>query len=132
MAARKALLKLNHIEAVYKFVNDVDGAASLTVDLDVDLLKSNEQLNGEVVKVAIGAIEAEIATNKEVTVTRNGVVIMNMFENTNTIQLPYGADRENSTFDITVNFTGKGTIYMRLLKAAGFRPVFRPEQNGGL
>ncbi len=131
MAARKTLLKLNHIEAVYKFVNDVDGAASLTVDLDVDLLKANEQLSGETVRVAIGAIEAEIATAKEVNVTRNGLVIMNMFENTNTIQLPYGADRENETFDMTVNFTGKGTIYMRLLKEAGFRPVFRPEQNGG-
>lgn len=131
MAARKVLIKLNHIEAIYKFVNDVDGVASLTVDLDVDLLKSNEQLNGEVVKVAISATEAAIATNKEVTIVRNGVTIQTLFENTNMFTLPYGADHEEETSNITVNFTGKGTIYMRLLKHAGFRPVFRPEQNGG-
>lgn len=132
MAARKTLLKLNHIEAVYKFVNDVDGVAALTVTLATDLLKSNEELSGETVRVGISSIEAAIADLKEVTIVRNSIVILNLFENTNSIQLPFGADREQETQNITVNFTGKGTVYMRLLKESGFRPLFRPEQNGGL
>lgn len=131
MAARKVLLKMNHNEVLYKFVNDVDSSASLTVTLSTDLLKSNETLSGAPVKVGISAIEATCADLKEITITRNSVVIMNLFENTNSMQMAYGADHENDTYDITVNFTGKGTVIMRMLKTSGYSPVFKPEQNGG-
>jgi hypothetical protein len=129
MAARKTLVKMNHIEALYKFVNDVDSPASLTIDIDVDLLKSNETLSGSPVKVAISNIDSSIAITKEVNIVRNSVVIMNLFENTNMMPFLYGADKENETHDITVNFTGKGTVYMRLIKEDGFKPNFRPEQG---
>jgi len=129
MAARKVLCKLTHLEALYKFVNDVDGAATLTVNLATDLLKSNESLNGKPIKVSISAIETSIADLKEVSIVRNSLTIMNLFENTNALTFVNGADRENEGYDITLNFTGKGTVYMRLLKIDGYIPNIRPEQG---
>lgn len=129
MAAYKQIVKLNHIEALVKCVNDVDGVASLTITLNTDLLKSNEELNGEIVRVGISSIDSSIATAKEVTIVRNSVVILNLFENSNLMPFAYGADRQNETHNIVVNFTGKGTVYLRLLKESGFRPLKRPEQG---
>ena len=44
-------------------------------------------------------------------------------------EMPWSADPQENTGDIVVTFTGKGTIYMRLLKLYGYRPKFRPEQG---
>lgn len=129
MAARKVITKLSHIEALIKCVNDVDGAASLTIGLSTDLLKSNEVLSGAPVRVGISSIDATCANNKEVTIVRNSAMILNIFDNTNTLPFLYGADLEQADGDIIVNFTGKGTIYIRLLKESGYIPKYRPEQG---
>lgn len=132
MAITKTVLKMNHIEALVKVVNDAAASGSATIDLDVDLLKANEELTGETPTVNLGAIECSVAVGAETTITRNSVLINNMFENTQAFELPWGADSQQNTSDIVVAFTGKGTVYLRLLKLRGYRPLFRPEQGVNL
>lgn len=132
MAITKTVLKQNNIEALVKVVNDTNDSATATFVLANDLLKSNEQLSGAAPTVNISSIECSISVGAEANVTRNSVVILNLFENTDRFELPFGADSQNNTSDIVVNFTGKGTVYIRLLKLAGYRPLFRPEQGVNL
>jgi hypothetical protein len=132
MAITKTVLKQNHIEALVKVVNDANESATTAFELAVDLLKSNEELSGAAPTVNIGSVECSISVGTEANITRNSVVILNLFENTDRFDLPFGADSQNNTSDIVVNFTGKGTVYIRLLKLAGYRPLFRPEQGVNL
>ena len=132
MAITKTVLKQNHIEALVKVVNDANESATITFELAVDLLKSNEELSGADPTVNIGSVECSVSVGAEANVTRDSVVILNLFENTDRFELPFGADSQNNTSDIVVNFTGKGTVYIRLLKLAGYRPLFRPEQGVNL
>lgn len=130
MAISKTIVKMNHIEALVKVV--ADAAGSVTIDLDVDLLKSNEVLNGETPIVNIGAIEHATANGGVTTITRNGTLVMNMFENTVGFELPWGADTQLNTNDIVVALSAAGTVYIRLLKVKGYAPTFRPEQGVNL
>ena len=132
MAVSKYIVKQNHIEAIVKVVSDAAGGGSATITLATDLLKANEELAGSIPKVNIGSTETSIQVGTEANITRNGVVIVNFFENTEQFEMPWTADPQNNTSDIVVNFTGKGTIYMRLLKLQGYRPLFRPEQGVNL
>lgn len=127
MAVTKSIVKLNHIEAVVKIVADAAGSA--TISLATDLLKSNEDLAGGAPEVNIGAMEVSVQTGTEMTMTRNGQLILNYFENSDGFEMPWTADPQNNTSDIVVAFTGKGTLYVRLLKLKGYRPKFRPEQG---
>lgn len=128
MAIAKYVVKQNHLEAIVKVVNDVAQSASITVTLATDLLKSNENLVGTP-QVNLGSMESAIQVGTEANITRNGQVIVNFFENTEQFEFGFGADPQNNTSDIVVNFTGKGTIYMRLLKVKGYQSKFRPEQG---
>lgn len=128
MAIRKTLIKQGHIEALWKVVNDAASSASVTITLASDLLRSDENLVGTQI-VNLGAMESAIQVGTEANITRNGIVIVNFFENTEQFELPWGADTQNNTSDIVVNFTGKGTIYIRLLKIQGYQPKYRPEQG---
>jgi hypothetical protein len=130
MAIRKKIIKQNHIEAIVKVVNPDAAAASVTIGLATDLLRSDEELvPGVTPTVNLGSMETSVQINTEANITRNGIVIVNFFENTEQFEMGFGADTENNTSDLVVNFTGKGTIYMRLLKVKGYRAKFRPEQN---
>ena len=129
MAVTKYIVKLNHIEAIVKIVSDAVGGGTATVSLATDLLKSNEDLAGGIPIVNLGSMETAIQVGTEANITRNGVVIVNFFENTEQFEFGFGGDPQNNTSDLVVNFTGKGTIYMRLLKLQGYRPKFRPEQG---
>ena len=129
MAIIKTIIKLNHIEAIVKIVNDAASAASSTITLNTDLLKSNEDLSGDTPAVHLSATETSVPPGGEISITRGGTVICNYFENNDGFELPFGADTQSPTLDIVVSFTSKGTIYLRLLKVAGFRPKFRPEQG---
>ena len=122
---------MNHLEALVKVVNDVASAGSVTIALNTDLLRSDENLVGTPV-VNLSAMESAIQVGTEANITRNSVVIVNFFENTEHFELPWGADNQNNTSNIVVNFTGKGTIYMRLLKVSGYQAKFRPEQGVNL
>lgn len=129
MAIHKYIVKLNHQEAVIKIVNDAAAPASYTITLNSDLLKSNETLSGETPTVNISHTEAGIEDLGVVSIVRNGVTVANLFENTVGYALPWAADSEQNTHDIQVNFTLRGTIYIRLLKLHGYKPNFRPEQG---
>lgn len=131
MAITKTVIKQNHIEAIVKVVNDVTDSASITVGLSTDLLRSDEDLIGTPV-VNLGSMESAIQVGTEANITRNNQVVVNFFENTEQFEMGFGADTQNNTSDLVVNFTGKGTIYMRLLKVQGYRPKFRPEQGVNL
>lgn len=130
MAIRKVLIKQNHIESLWKVVNDAASTATVTISLATDLLRSDEDLIGTPI-VNLGAMETSVQVGTEANITRNGAVIVNFFENTEQFELPWGADTENNTSDLVVNFTGKGTIYMRLLKVKGYQAKYRPEQGIG-
>ena len=132
MAVTKTIIKMNHNEAIVKIVNDAATSGTATITLAVDLLNDNEELFGGAPQVNIGAQETAVSVGNEITIVRNGAVIMQMFENTDGNEMPWGADTQNNTADIVVNFTGKSTIYLRLLKFKGYRPKFRPEQGVNL
>ena len=129
MAISKTIIKMNHIEAIVKVVNDVASPGSVTFVLATDLLKSNEQLNGRTPIVNIGQVEASLADTGESSIVRGGVVINNVFENTLGFEMNWGADTQKNTSDIVVNMSTKGTMYIRLLKVDGYMPLFRPEQG---
>lgn len=126
MAISKTVIKLNHIESVVKIVNDTAADATISIDLDVDLLKSNEVIEGTV-KVAISQMEFSIADAAFLTITRNAVPVF-VLSGTEAFDLAYGADHTEETADISVTM-GKGTLLIRLLKVDGFEPKFRPEQG---
>ena len=130
MAVTKYIVKQNHIEAIVKIVADAAGSATIT--LATDLLKSNEELAGGTPTVNIGAMEVSVQTGTEMTITRGGTLILNYFENSDGFEMPWTADPQNNTSDIVVTFTGKGTLYIRLLKLKGYRSLFRPEQGVNL
>lgn len=130
MAVTKYIVKQNHIEAIVKVVADAAGSATIT--LATDLLKSNEELAGGTPTVNIGAMEVSVQTGTEMNITRGGTLILNYFENSDGFEMPWTADPQNNTSDIVVTFTGKGTLYIRLLKLKGYRPLFRPEQGVNL
>lgn len=132
MAITKKVLKLNHVEALVKIVNTGATSATETIHLNSDLLKDNEDLSGDTIHVNISQIEHSLADLAESSIVRNNVTILNMFENTTGFILGWGGDSEENTSDIVVNFTGKGTMYIRLLKLSGFKPKFRPEQGVNL
>lgn len=126
MAISKTVIKLNHIEAVVKIVNDTAVDATIAIDLDVDLLKPNEVIEGTV-KVAISQMEFSVAEAAFITITRNAVPVY-VLSSTEAFDLSYGADHTEEQSDILVTM-GKGTLLIRLLKADGFEPKFRPEQG---
>lgn len=132
MAISKTVIKLTHTEAVVKIVNDVAGAASATISLSTDLLKSNEELTGETPVVNLGTVDVGLSNGTEATITRGGTLISNMYENTLGYLMEFGADPTQNTSDVVVNFTGKGTMFVRLFKIKGYRPLFRPEQGVNL
>jgi hypothetical protein len=129
MAIHKYIVKLNHNEAVIKIVNDAPEPAQYIITLDGDLLKDNEALSGDTPKVNISHTEAGIEDLGVISIVRNDVTIANYFENTVGYSLPWAADSEENTSDIEVNFTLRGTIYIRMLKLQGYAPNFRPEQG---
>lgn len=131
MAIRKYIVKMNHVEALIKIVNDAEPSDTVTIDLDVDLLKDNEYIEvGKTPKVTISALEWSTHTTTGLTtITRNAKVIQRLYA-TGGLTNAYGADHEELTSDIVVAMTG-GTLYLRLLKLDAYRPDFQPEQHGG-
>ena len=130
MAIRKQLIKMNHVEAVFKVINDADISGSVTIGLTTDLLRSDETLTGGsmIPKVAIRCMEWSVEDGVgQITISRNGVVTQRMHSSTSIIQ-PYGADREGEQYDIVVTMTG-GTLIMHLIKEQGYSANFRPEQG---
>lgn len=129
MAVNRYLMKMNHMEAVFRITNTTSGPASSTIVLATDLLKSNETLSGEALVVAISCMEMSVEVTGEINIVRNTKVLYNFFENTDEFEMALTSDKEEGASDIVINFTKKGTFIIRLLKEQGYKPKFRPEQG---
>lgn len=132
MAITKTIIKMNHIEALVKVINEDAAEASTTISLNGDLLKSNEELTGEPIIVHLSAITSSLGNEVEVNIKRNNTIIASIFENDADHLMEYGADPTHPSSNVVVEFTGKGTVFIRLLKVRGYRPLFRPEQGVNL
>lgn len=126
MAISKTVIKLTHTEAIVKIVNDAAADDTVVIDLDVDLLKFNEVIEGTV-KVAMSKIDFSLADGTFATITRNAVPIF-ILTSSESMDMEFGADHTEELSDISVTMN-KGTVMLRLLKADGFEPKFRPEQG---
>ena len=129
MAITKSIIKINHIEAILKVVNDTPSPGTVTFGLATDLLRSDETLSGQTPTVNLGTVESAIADGNTANITRGGQVILNSFENTIGFSMSWGADPTNNTDDIVVNMSGLGTMYIRVLKVYGYKANFIPEQG---
>ena len=126
MAIRKTILKNTHLDAVVKIVNDQATNDTVTIDLDVDLLKSNESLSGKPLDVAIRNVEWSLQSGTGLaTITRNSKVIQRL-HNSHSFEQGITSDHEESSSDIVVNMTG-GTIIMHLLKTSGYLGNYQSE-----
>lgn len=68
-----------------------------------------------------------------ITVRRNGVAILNLFQNAGELDMGGNggyADDTNSTHDIQVQIVGTGDIYLTLRKAGGYKSKVEPEFYG--
>ena len=129
MAITKYIKKLTHVDASVKIVND-GGAASVTIGLLTDLLRSNETIKvGVTPKVSVSAIEYSIENGTNVRVVRGGATTAIFFENPGEFINEDSADQQNADQDLTVQFSGSGVMNIRLLKYQGYLPNFRPEQG---
>jgi hypothetical protein len=128
MAITKTLLKLTHRDAVVKIVND-STSASVTIDIDVDLLKSDETLSGSL-DVRLSAVDYGIGTSGG-NIKRNNVNVLEMPANNHgCFPHEYANDPTQKDKDLVVTI-GQGTVVIHLLKVDGFKANFQPELNGG-
>lgn len=129
MAITKYIQKNTHLDTIIKIVNE-GGAASTTIGLLTDLLRSNEtQRPGVTPKVSVSSIELSIAAGSKLRFIRGGITTTILFSETESMTNEYSADSQNSDQDIVVDFTGEGMVTIRLLKVAGYMPNFRSEQG---
>ena len=121
MAVTKTILKNTHQSAVIK-VGGTDGSA--TIDLQTDLLGSNESLVGATQTVNIASVSVAGLLNSGITVVRNSVPVLAFApENNGKIQFNEGGfvDTQQNTSDIVVNISGaEAHIYLVLHKTGGY------------
>lgn len=127
MAITKSVIKLTHQEAYVKVINDAASSDSITIDIDVDLLKPNEELSGKPLDVRLSTVEYGMAGAGRI--VRNSVNVLEMIANEHgSFDHDTCNDATQKDKDLVVTM-GQGTMVIRLLKVAGFQPKFRPEQG---
>jgi hypothetical protein len=125
----KTILKLTHIDAVVKVVNNTGSSASVTISLATDLLRSDETLSGSL-DVRLSTVEYGIGSGGG-SIVRNAVDVLELpATNHGMFTYELGNDPTQKDQDIVVTI-GQGTCFIRLLKVSGYSPNFKPEQNGG-
>ena len=124
MAVVKTILKNTEQEAIVK----VQGtAAAATITLDVDLLSASQTLDGATQNVTITGLQWSGATNGEIQITRNSVVIATL-QTTAAGALEMGGqmmipDSIESDEDIVVTISGaQSECWLRLKKVSGYKP----------
>ncbi len=126
MAVTKTVVKSTHNNAVVKVINDSSGAASTTITLATDLLRSNETISGSP-SVSIGRLEfSSMNGGAGIKIVRNSVVIMQL-ENSGCFELPFNEDSIQNTSDLVITLD-RGTLIMHLLKN-NYEPNYKPEQG---
>jgi hypothetical protein len=125
MAITKSVIKLTHQEAYVKVINDTAGPASVTIDLDVDLKKTNETISGAL-DVRLSTVEYAVAAASKI--VRNAVNVLQLPAQHGTFEHLTCNDATQSGQDLVVTMD-QGTVVIRLLKVSGFLPNFRPAQG---
>ena len=132
MAVVKTILKNSEQEAVVK----VQGTAgNATIDLSVDLLRSNQALDGDTQSVSISGLQWSGATDGIISITRNSVVVATLqttaagaLEMNGQMMIP---DSTESTSDIVVTISGaQSELWMRLKKNSGYKTKVEPATYG--
>ena len=132
MAVAKTILMLTETYAVVK-VAGTDGNA--TIDLQTELLRSSEALDGATQRVNIIGLQWTGADGGIATITRNNVVITTLqanaqgaLEMNGQMMMP---DSINNDYDIVVTISGaQAECWIRLHKISGYTSKVEPGLYG--
>ena len=119
----QAVLKNTQQEAVVKVYGGA--ATSETIDLQTTILGSFQQLDGATQTVNIVGVTWTGQNATEITVTRNGVVVMTL-PSTGSSTIDFGGqtlppETTGNTSDIVVAITGGvGEVWLKLRKVSGY------------
>lgn len=130
MALLVTILKQTETQAVVK-VSGLNDSASFS--LATDLLSSTMELHPTVPqKVEIQFVQWSVGPSDKITVTRNGVSVLNCYQNGVLDFAGNGGFNETSqdTHDFTVTIAGEGGIFLTLRKAAGYISKIQPWKYG--
>lgn len=129
--ATKRILKLTNTEAIVK----IDGEpGTVTIDLDVDLKLSSEDIVGTP-RVNIITMQASGKPNSVLSVARNSENLWDLQANTAELvdlnNIGGISDSTNNTSDIVVtSSTAEGQLLLRLRKVSGYVTKIRPAETG--
>lgn len=129
--ATKRILKLTNTEAIVK----IDGApGTVTIDLDVDLKLSSEDIVGTPI-VNIITMQVSGKPNSVLSVARNSENLWDLQANTAELvdlnNIGGISDPTNNTSDIVVtSSTAEGQLLLRLRKVSGYVTKIRPAETG--
>ena len=129
--ATKRILKLTNTEAIVK----IDGApGTVTIDLDVDLKLSSEDIVGTP-RVNIITMQVSGKPNSMLSVARNSENLWDLQANTAELvdlnNVGGISDPTNNTSDIVVtSSTAEGQLLLRLRKVSGYVTKIRPAETG--
>ena len=122
----KTIMKLTETLAIVK----IAGTAAETITLNTDLLSTTQTVSGTP-KVGIGFIQW--TTGGDVTITRNGVEIYKLYQNTGEFDLAGNGgmlDATEGTSNIVVTITTGGVVFLTLRKMQGYASKIEPEKFG--
>lgn len=126
----KQILKQTETQAIVKFSGT---NTSDTLTLSTDLLSSTMIVQGTPTVTLIGVTWFCSSGNTDsVNITRNGVSVMNLFQN-GQFDLSQNngiSDNTNATSDIVVTISGTGGCYLVLRKVTGYKSKIEPETYG--
>lgn len=129
--ATKRILKLTNTEAIVK----IDGEpGTVTIDLDVDLKLSSEDIVGTP-RVNIITMQVSGKPNSVLSVARNSENLWDLQANTAELvdlnNIGGISDPTNNTSDIVVtSSTAEGQLLLRLRKVSGYVTKIRPAETG--
>lgn len=131
MALTKSILKMTETETVVK-VSGNGGTA--TIDLQTDLVDTNQAVAGDTQTVTITAVRWSGEATNVIAIDRNAVRVLTL----PTEQADYIAfdgqelppENTGSTYDIAVTQTGTGYVelYLKLRKVSGYAPKVETAQ----
>lgn len=125
MAVTKTVLMLTEVNAVVKVAGT--GAAA-TIDLQTDLLRSNEALDGATQKVDISGVQWTGAADGVITITRGTETIMTLQANAAGALEMNGqmmmSDPIENDKDVVVTISGaQAECWLRLHKVSGYKSM---------
>ena len=128
MAAVTTVLKLTQVQGVVKVHGENSDTA--TIALATTLKKSSETQSSP--EVNIRRLYWSTDKNADITISRNGVVIWDLFGN-GELEFNGFSDNEENDSDIVVNFNnGHGTIIVDVAKINGYGPQEHQGADGDL